>query len=218
MAPYQKTTVVYYDFNDVLESSTVSPSTLGDSGTDFGERSASPKPRRREWLQRQPSSYQYNLQQFDVNNYENVKHKWENKAFVVKTMPAFFGATRQHLLGKIVHRNRAKLAQTGCWDPEGLVLTEGTTPFRSKVYFAIKNDEETPKGMKVELLSGTWLSRVFVGEEKHLAKWTEQVLKSTASQRKEGNNQCFAYYPTSTKLSLPEGHTVVALFVKISDI
>mmetsp|Transcript_19673 Transcript_19673/g.42380 ORF Transcript_19673/g.42380 Transcript_19673/m.42380 type:complete len:222 (+) Transcript_19673:306-971(+) len=219
MAPRQKSIVIYYDFSDVLESSTVVSNSSGSHDAS-SDRSDSPR-RSLGWSQRNlDPSYQYNLKLFDTHEYDNVHHTWEDKPFVVRSMPAFFGATRQQQLARIVHRNRAKLQHTGNFDQEGLVLTEGTTPFRRDVLFGIKtSDEPLPKGMQVEYISGTYVSKVFLGHDKDFAGWSDRTVKMVQKAngiRPNQKHSCFTYHPTSTKNHVPEGSSLIAVFIKVS--
>jgi hypothetical protein len=201
----------YFDFNDVLEcGSTV-------SSLSMASREGPPKPKakanRVDGLHRKLSSS--DIQVFDLHRYDNVEHNWDHKPFAVRTMPSFFCVPRHKPLNEI----RAKLVHAGCWDSEGLLLTDWNNPMSSKVYLGVKNVEAIPKGMKIEYLSGTWLSKVFVGEDKYLGEWVDMVEELVQQRFKTNfvtNRQWLSYYPTSSK-PIPAGHTAITFFIKVSD-
>ena len=156
MAPRQKETVIYYDFGDVLESASAS-----FSSRDFAKRCQSMGPRIPKHLKK----------------YENVKHVWEDKTFaVVRSKPALF--QRQQKIDNMVQRQKARLVKAGCWSDDSLVLMDESGLFRNKSLLEVKNPSKLPKGMKVELLSGKWVSKVFLGDEREMLNWVSNEFAS----------------------------------------
>ena len=170
----------------------------------------------------------YKIQLFDAKHYNNVEHQWDNKPFVVDKMRSFFGAVREERMDKVIKAKRSKIDKQGLWDPEGLVLTDVSKPFKSKLLFSInqdyfnesKMDLELPEDLQIQFMSGIWLSKVYVGEYGQFLNWVDDAIafvKDRYNRNVDAHHDWFVYYPSALEMQKPEGQSVVTFFIKVSD-
>ena len=165
------------------------------------------------------------IQLFDPIHYDDVEHHWDNKPFAVDTIRSFMGAIREERMDQVIKAKRSQVVKQGLWDPEGLVLTDVSRPFKSKLLFSIKHDVDDQDALrddtlKVEYLSGIWLSKVYVGEYGQFLNWVDDAIahvQKRYNRKVNAHRDWFVFYPSALEKQKPSGQSVVTFFIKVSD-
>lgn len=187
-----------------------SPSSTSYSSSSFSSSSSKKKKKHRT--------------SFRSKRYDNVEHTWENKPFVKDRVRFLFGGMSEAKMDRVVSQKKQQIeAVPGLADPEGLALNDMCSPFKSKLLFSIESSSDKknlPADLKVEYLSGTWLSKVYRGSYNHFLEWVDDaaayVLEHYGKQV-DPHHDWYTYYPSALDKQKSNHEAVLVFFIKISD-
>ena len=134
-------------------------------------------------------------------------------------------------MDQVIKAKRSKIAKQGLWDPEGLVLTDVSRPFKSKLFFSVNqeslndggdsmSDIELPEDLQLQYMSGIWLSKVYVGEYGQFLNWVDDAIayvQERYNRKVDAHHDWFVFYPSTLEMQKPEGQSIVTFFIKVSD-
>lgn len=142
--------------------------------------------------------------------WDNREITWKDKAFLVDHIrsvlhiPVNFGA--------VITRAHAAVERAEAYAPEPLALNDEVSPWRSDLYMAV--DREVP-GCEMVTLSGTFMTRVFVGHYRHVGKWTKEMQAHVRSTGREPKKMYY-HYATCPKCAKQFGENKVVLLAQVA--
>ena len=134
---------------------------------------------------------------------------FDNKLFATAMVRSFLYIPLN--MGSVMKKAQAKIDQAGANVDDFIILSEETSPWQSKQYFA--GNKEVP-GLETARLSGTYMTKVFEGPYKDAEKWHRQLIDYVISAREEANKTYF-FYTTCPKCAKTYGKNYVIGFAKI---
>ena len=159
---------------------------------------------------------------FRAKRYDNVEHVWHRKPFAKDKVYFLFGRMKEDKMERVVLKKREQIdAAPNLADDEHLVLNDMRSPFRSTLLFSVNDDaEDFPPDMKIEYLSGVWLSKVYRGSYHHFLNWiddAELYVKKHYGKTVDPHQNWFVYYPSALDCQKQDNEGVLVFFIKVSD-
>jgi effector-binding domain-containing protein len=151
---------------------------------------------------------------FDPQPWEEVTHEWNEKLFLIDSIPQFLHMPLPGTYGKAITRMWSYAEKNDAL-PENndfLLLAYDPTPWKSIFYLTIK--KEVPDKNKMERISGTFISKVFDGPYQDVPKYIKETEKYLASIGKKSKKYYF-YYTTCPKCAKKYGHNYIVVFVEV---
>ena len=134
---------------------------------------------------------------------------WGNKLFVKDRVISFLHIPLN--FGWVMRRNMQMIDALVARDPQNIVLSDENSLWGADVYIAVNKDISE---MKMEKISGTFLSKVFEGPYRNIRKWVEEMNSYVKSKGKE-TKKIFFFYTTCPKCAKVYGKNYVVLFAEI---
>ncbi len=154
--------------------------------------------------------------EFQPEKWDKKTFVWDNKKFVIDSMPALFHMPFPPLIGKKITRMWKSIESSGSAEPEKtdtLVLFHDPSAFRSDILISV---EKNVPGEKNATLSGTFVSRTFDGGYNAVPKFIremDQYLSETGKKAKDYYVH-YAYCPNCAKKF---GHNYMILFAEVQN-
>lgn len=164
----------------------------------------------------------YKIQLFNPRHYDNVEHHWQQKPFAVDKIRSFYGLLTEERMDAAIKSKRHNIVSRDpeLWDSEGLVLTSVNRPFKSKLMFSLNPQAPIPSDLKVERLSGTWISKVYEGEYGKFLDWVDDsvaYVKQEYGKKVNAHKDWLVFYPSALENQKAKNHAVVVFFIKVGD-
>lgn len=159
---------------------------------------------------------------FRTKRYDNVEHVWNRKPFAKDKVRFLFGGMNEAKMDRVVSKKRQQIAkQPGLLDCEGLVLNDMCSPFKSNLLISVNQEaQKIPSNIKVEYLSGTWLSKVYRGNYDRFLDWiddAEAYVKEKYGKQVDPHHNWYVYYPSALEHQKSPIEDVLVFFIKVSE-
>lgn len=150
---------------------------------------------------------------FDPTTLDDKTHVWDNKLFLMDTVPQVFHLPLPWMLDRTIARMWAEVqaAKAAPAPDDFLMLTYDRSPWRSEWYMAIT---APVPGAETARLSGTFVSKVFEGPYSSVPKWMKEMEKYAAALGHSVVEQYF-YYTTCPKCAKLYGRNYVVAFARV---
>lgn len=152
---------------------------------------------------------------FDPDPWDDKVHLWENKHFIMDTIPEFLHIPlSQSYYSRVVSRMWKMAVESGA-APEMkdfLLLAYDPSPWKGELYMAVTKAVE---GIRNIDLSGTFISKLFDGPYNHVPKYIKAFRASLTEQGKEAVKYYF-YFTTCPKCARKYGHNYIVAIAEIN--
>lgn len=142
--------------------------------------------------------------------------RWDNQEFVWKDKPFVKDHIREFLhiplnFGSVMARDLATLEQAQAYAAEPFWLVDEVSPWGSDVYIA--TDRDVPD-MHMEYLSGTFMTKVFVGPFRDIGSWIARM-KTYVDEHGRQLDKLYFFYATCPKCAKHFGKNQVVAFARV---
>lgn len=133
---------------------------------------------------------------FNPEPWDEKEVSWQDKLFLKDRVLSFFHIPIN--FGQVMVKNLEKIKAADALSAEPLMLSDENSLFGSDLYIAVS--QQVPE-VKMEKISGTFLTKVFEGEYKNMGNWVNQMKEFVKSRGKELKKLYFWYTtcPNCTK-------------------
>lgn len=152
---------------------------------------------------------------FDVAKWDKKTFQWENKLFIMETMPTLFHIPFPPSIGKKVTRMHTLAGESGAAIPDktdALILFRDPSAFKSEIYYAVTHEVNRANNTAI---SGSFVAGVFDGPynsvPKHL-KEMEKYLEGTGQKAKD----YYIHYAYCPKCAKERGHNYMIFFAQVN--
>ena len=114
--------------------------------------------------------------------------------------------------GPVISRDHAAIEQAAAYPEQPFWLTDCVSSWGSNLYVAV--DRDVPRA-NIARLSGTFLTRLFEGPYRHIARWRQEMHTYVRDQGREIEKTYF-FYATCPKCAKQLGANQVVLFEKLA--
>ena len=135
---------------------------------------------------------------------------FDDKLFAVATVRSFLHIPLN--MASVMRKSQAKIDRANAGVDDFIILSDETSPWRSKQYFAVSRDVP---GLETEKLSGQFMTKVFEGPYRDAEKWHHQLIDYVASKGKKAQKTYF-FYTTCPKCAKVYGKNYVVGFAQIA--
>ncbi len=151
--------------------------------------------------------------EFNPVLYEGKTHVWENKLFVMDSIPAFFHMPLPNKIDKMMGRMIDQIRTANAEPPvdDFLVLTKDCSLWRSDFYFTVTKEIPEAKNARI---SGTFISKVYDGPYREIPKYLKQARQAVEVLGHKAGD-FYIYYTTCPKCAKKYGHNYMVVFVAI---
>lgn len=146
---------------------------------------------------------------FDPTPWQDQLMQWHDKPFVRRRVHSFF-----HIplgLPHVFAEEQALIANEHAQAADRIVLSDENSLWGADYYFSVSG---VVHGAEMVELSGTFLTHVFEGPYRNMAKWTEEM-RDFAAARGADVDKLYAWYTTCPKCAKAYGENYVVLFAKL---
>lgn len=154
--------------------------------------------------------------EFHPEKWDEKTFVWNNKKFVIDSMPALFHMPFPPLISKKITRMWKSIKSSGSAEPEKtdtLVLFHDPTAFRSDILISVKKDVP---GEKNAALSGTFVSRTFDGGYNAFPTFVREMDQYLSESGKKAKDY-YVHYAYCPKCAKKFGHNYMILFAEVSN-
>ena len=148
----------------------------------------------------------------DLNAWEGKTLSWKSKPFYVVKVRAFF-----HMpigFGGAVNKALAVIEKDYKKTEPFLMLTRHEGMFSAKVFFAV--DESVHSGPGIETLSGTFVTKAFLGKDySEAGKWAKQTVEYAKSKTGVEPKELYFWYANCPKCAKKQGGVKTVVFAKV---
>jgi hypothetical protein len=143
--------------------------------------------------------------------------KWEGKTFEWKDKPFLKDHIRSLLhipinFGTVISRDLEAIENAEAYPEEPITLSEELSPWGSDILVAV---DKTVPGVRMETLSGKFLTRVFEGPFRNARKWANEM-EDYVKEKGHEVETIYSYYATCPKCAKHFGENRVVLFAKVA--
>ncbi len=152
---------------------------------------------------------------FNAEKWDNKTYFWNEKKFLMATIPTLFHIPLPPMIGKKVTKmmEKAEVAEKLEDDREEiLLLFTDPTAFKSEIYLSVTG--EVPEADNTTL-TGTFMSKVFEGKYKDIPKFIKEMEAYLQEHHKKAENY-YVHYAYCPKCAKEAGKNYIVLFAKIS--
>lgn len=152
--------------------------------------------------------------EFDVAKWDRKTLVWENKLFIMESIPALFHIPFPPMIGKKtmkMHKMAEKASVTIPDLSDALILFRDPTPFKSEIYYAVT---QTVDDANNTAISGTFMARVFDGPYNAIPRFLKEMeayLKENGKSAKD----YYVHYAYCPKCAKKFGHNYMILFALV---
>ncbi len=150
---------------------------------------------------------------FDTTPWDEKTHQWQDKLFIIGTIPQLFHMPLPWTLNSTMSRmwNQAQEAGAAPDLKDFLVLAYDPSPWKSELYLSVTKEVPGTENVK---LTGTFLSKVFDGPYNAVPKWIKAMETYVTSKGKQTHKYYF-YFTTCPKCAKIHGHNYVVAFAQV---
>lgn len=151
---------------------------------------------------------------FNPEKWNQKTFNWENKSFIMETMPTLFHVPFFPIIGKKITKmcqiaEEAKMIEA---NPEDvLMLFRDPSTFKSEIYLSVAG--VVPNANNVNI-SGTFVAKVFAGPYRAVPKFLKQMDEYLATQEKKAKD-CYIHYAYCPKCAKKYGNNYMIIFAKV---
>lgn len=150
---------------------------------------------------------------FDPEQWDNVRHHWEQKLFLKDSVPEFFHIPLPGTYAKAITRmwDIAEKAGAAPDRKDFLLLAHDPSPFKGELYMSITKDIS---GQKTVKLTGTFLSRVYegpYGDVPRCLRKTDAYLTVNGMMSKK----YYVNFPYCPKCAKKYGHNYIVVVAEV---
>jgi len=146
---------------------------------------------------------------FDPKPWDGKEIVWREKPFIKDRVLSVFHIPLN--FGSIVIRNMKLISDSGTSNIDNLMLSDESSMWGSNVLIAV--GKQVP-GAKNELLSGTFITKVFEGDYKETGNWIKEMGEYVKTKNKT-IKKLFFWYTTCPKCAKKYGKNYVVLFAQV---
>jgi hypothetical protein len=146
----------------------------------------------------------------DVAKWNDQQLVWKDKLFLKDHVRAVF-----HLpinFGSVMGRDQKVIEEAAAYPEDPLWLSDEVSPWGSDLYIAV--DHAVP-GTETVPLSGTFITRVFEGPFRDIAKWLKEMDAYVTARGYDTTRHLF-YYATCPNCAKRFGKNQVVLFAQVA--
>ncbi|MDD4374462.1 MAG: hypothetical protein PHG67_11135 [Bacteroidales bacterium] len=151
---------------------------------------------------------------FEIEKWEGKTFKWENKRFIIETIPTFFHIPIPPMIGKMVnkmHELAEKFDATIPDKTEALILFRDPSAFKSEIYYSVTKEVE---GANITTISGSFVTKVFDGPYNNIPGYIKEMEKYL-SERNQFAKDYYVHYAYCPKCAKESGHNYMILFALV---
>lgn len=145
----------------------------------------------------------------DAKLWNHRELSWNDKPFLRDHIRSFLHVPLN--FGSVISRDHAAMQEAEAYPEEPFWMTDEVSPWGADLYLAV--DKVFP-GVKIETLSGKFLTKVFEGPYRDVGKWSQTMAEHVAKRGLKLEN-LYYYYPTCPKCSKHYGKNQVVLFAQV---
>ncbi|MBN2057702.1 MAG: hypothetical protein JW782_02780 [Candidatus Saganbacteria bacterium] len=151
--------------------------------------------------------------QFDPTPWEGKTHVWNDKLFIVGSVPQFLHIPFPPMFAATVTRmwKRAEEAQAAPDLKDFILMAYDPSPWKSELYMTVTKDVPGEKSVR---LSGTFITKVFDGPYNAPPKWVKEFDEYLSGQSKKALKYYF-YFTYCPKCSKKFGHNYCVVFAQV---
>ena len=150
---------------------------------------------------------------FDPLPRDNITHRWENRLFLVDSIPQLFHFPYPGSVKKVITR-LWKTAQEHSVAPEMkdfLLLSCDPSPWKAEFYLYVTKKAE---GLATVALTGEYESKVFDGPFFKVPAYIREMEQHLAAKKKTPKKYYF-YFTTCPKCAKKYGHNYIVAFAQV---
>jgi len=151
---------------------------------------------------------------FDPKKWDEKSFDWDNKQFIMESIPTFFHIPIPSTIGKKIMKMWKLAEGAGKVNEDltdSLVLFTDPSAFKSEIYFMVTGD--VPGANNVSL-SGNFQSKVFDGGYNTVPKFIKLMNKYLADRDMKADKY-YIHYAYCPKCAKEEGHNYMILFARV---
>ncbi len=152
--------------------------------------------------------------EFDVAKWDKKTFVWENKLFIMETIPALFHIPFPPMIGKKTMKMHSMAVKAGVTIPDlsdALILFRDPTPFKSEIYYAVTKAVD---GANNTAISGTFMTRVFDGPYNAIPRFIKEMEVYLKESEKTAKDY-YVHYAYCPKCAKKFGHNYMILFALV---
>jgi hypothetical protein len=147
---------------------------------------------------------------FNPDPWDEESHTWNDKPFLVDTVPQIFHIPIPGTYGRTVGRMWELAKKCGIMPPEKdfMMLAYDPSPWKSELHLAVTGESASVNIVK---LSGTFISKVFDGPYKNVPQYMLDM-EDYAHGIGKKIDKYFFWYTTCPKCAKKYGHNYIVAF------
>ena len=152
--------------------------------------------------------------EFNVEKWDKKTVKWENKLFLLESMPTLFHIPFPPMIGKKVMKMHtlAQNAESTIPDKsEALILFRDPSAFRSEIYYAVTREVV---GANNTTISGSFVAGVFDGPYNSIPRYIKEMEKALEA-RGQAAKDYYVHYAYCPECAKKTGHNYMILFALV---
>ena len=146
---------------------------------------------------------------FDPEPWDQKEMVFKDRIFVKDNVLTIF-----HIpfgFGRVMFNNIKKIIKAGAISDDPLLLYHVRSLWRAEVYIAVSKDVPAAK---MEVISGTFMTKVYEGPFSQNSKWMKDMTKYVKSKGKQPKKM-YMYYTTCPKCAKVYGKNYTVLFAEV---
>lgn len=152
--------------------------------------------------------------EFDVAKWDKKTFVWENKLFIMETIPTLFHIPFPPMIGKKTMKMHVMAEKAGVTIPDlsdALILFRDPTAFKSEIYYAVTKEVD---GANNTAISGTFVARVFDGPYNAIPRFIKEMEQYLKESNKSAQDY-YVHYAYCPKCAKKFGHNYMILFARV---
>jgi len=152
--------------------------------------------------------------EFSVEKWDKKSVKWENKLFLIESMPTLFHIPFPQMIGKKVMKMHTLAQNAEATIPEkseALILFRDPSAFRSEIYYAVTKEVV---GANNTTISGSFVAGVFDGPYNSIPKYIKEMGDYLKEKGQEARDY-YVHYAYCPKCAKERGHNYMILFALV---
>jgi len=149
--------------------------------------------------------------EFSVEKWDKKSVKWENKLFLIESMPALFHIPFPPMIGKKVMKMHTLAQNAEATIPdksEALILFRDPSAFRSEIYYAVTKEVV---GANNTTVSGSFVAGVFDGPYNSIPKHIKEM-GDYLKEKGQAARDYYVHYAYCPKCAKERGRNYMILF------
>jgi effector-binding domain-containing protein len=151
---------------------------------------------------------------FDPKPWDEITHEWNEKLFIIETIPQIFHIPLPGVLNKTITRmwEMAQKYNIETDMKDFLLLSYDPSPWKSELYLSVTREHEEIGN--IIKLSGTFMSKVFDGPYKDIPKYIK-IMEEYLHKNNKTAKKYYFYYTTCPKCAKKYGHNYIVAFAEV---